>query len=165
MKKARGWCIAAVVICVICIGIWGIGKATEEYPEIGEAVSYAVNDVDDISLEIDEPSWSPFHGYTIRWKVNTESENTYRFDADGTGFEFLECCIDGKWYRLAYTQDNFPYNSLSFELGKGESLAGSVVQKFEDYGTRLEQGLYRLTLEMTGENGDVHYLAQEFEVE
>ena len=166
MKKLKGLVIAAAVIGVIGMIIWGIGKATEEYPEIGEAVSYAVNDEDDITLEIQEPTWSPFRGYTIRWKVSTDSKNTYSFNEDGPGCEFLEHYIDGHWHRLAYTQDNFPFNSLVFTLGNGESrsLEGSLVQKYDHYGTRLEPGLYRLTLEMSKNNVDVRYLAQEFQV-
>ncbi len=167
MKKFKGVIIAAAVIGIIGMIIWGIGKATEEYPEIGEVVSYAVNDVDDITLEIEEPTWSPFRGYTIRWKVSTDSKNTYSFNEDGPGCAFLEHYKDGQWYRLAYTQDNLPFNALVFTLGNGEgrSLAGSLVQKYDYYGTRLEPGLYRLTLEMTKNNEDVHYLAQEFQVQ
>ena len=98
MKIRKCLVIAAAVIGVIGMIVWGIGKATAEYPEVGKAVSYAVNDVDDITLEIEEPTWSPFRGYTIRWKVSTDSKNTYSFNADGPGFEFLEHFKDGQWY-------------------------------------------------------------------
>ena len=167
VKKFKGLIIAAAVLAVIGVGIWGIGKATAEYPEIGEAVSYAVNDADGIVMEMEEPKWSPFLGYSFRWKVSADSENTYTFNADGSGFEFLECFKDGQWHRLAYVQDEFPYNETTFTLGKeeGSALEGSLVQKYDDYGTRLEPGLYRLTLEMRENNADMRYLAQEFQIQ
>lgn len=51
-------------------------------------------------------------------------------------------------------------------MGKeeGSALEGSVVQKYDYYGTRLEPGLYRLVLEMKAEDGISQYLAAEFEV-
>ena len=169
MKKMKGLIIAAAVIGIIGVSIWGIGKATEEYPEIGEVVSYTVNDEDDITLEIEEPTWSPFRGYTIRWQVTTseDCQNVYRFQEDGPGCDLLELYQDGEWHRLAYTEESVPFNEMVFTVGKGEalSLQGSLVQKYDHYGTRLEPGLYRFALEMKKNDVDVHYLAQEFQVQ
>lgn len=80
--------------------------------------------------------------------------------------EYLERHIDGQWYRLTYSQDIFPFNNLEFSLG-GDStgLQGSIVQKYDYYGTRLEAGTYRVVLEMKAKDGTPHYLAAEFDVE
>ena len=69
-------------------------------------------------------------------------------------------------YRLTYSQDIFPFNNLEFSLG-GDStgLQGSIVQKYDYYGTRLEAGTYRVVLEMKAKDGTPHYLAAEFDVE
>ena len=60
----------------------------------------------------------------------------------------------------------FSFNNLEFSLG-GDStgLQGSIVQKYDYYGTRLEAGTYRVVLEMKAKDGTPHYLAAEFDVE
>lgn len=144
-----------------------LGKPTAEYPTLGEPVSYPVNQVDGFELTIEKPKWSPFKGYTIRWAVTANSKEIYSFNEDGgPGFEYLEHYIDGQWYRLTYSQDTFPFNNLEFSLG-GDStgLQGSIVQKYDYYGTRLEVGTYRVVLEMKTKDGTPHYLAAEFDVE
>lgn len=167
MKKYRGWLIA--VLCIIlCAGaVWLTLQITAEYPTLGEPVSYPVNQVEGFDLTIEEPTWSPFKGYTIRWAVEAESKEAYSFDTDGPGFEYLERCIDGQWYRLGHSQDCFPFNSLVLKLGGEESngLQGSIVQKYAYYGTRLEPGEYRVVLEMKAQDGTPHYLAADFAVE
>ena len=123
--------------------------------------------VDGFELTIEKPTWSPFKGYTIRWAVTANSKEIYSFVEDGgPGFEYLERYIDGQWYRLTYSQDTFPFNNLEFSLG-GDStgLQGSIVQKYDYYGTRLEAGTYRVVLEMKAKDGTPHYLAAEFDVE
>ena len=139
------------------------------YPDLGDPVSYPVNQVDGFALTIGEPSFSPFQGYTIAWKVTADSDDVYRFTCDGkapNAFEFLERKVDGQWYRLTYTQKDLPYSTVELALGGEESaaLAGSIVQKYAYYGTRLEAGTYRVVLEMRASDGTPHYLAQEFEV-
>lgn len=165
MKRHRGWIISFLLIALCIGGIWLILRSTAEYPALGESVSYPVNQVEGFELTIEEPSWSPFRGYTIRWAVSASSKDIYTFSGDGTNFEYLERCIDGQWYRLGYSQDE-QYrlsNTPEFVLG-GEStgLQGSVVQKYDSYGTRLEPGVYRLTLEMKAADGTPYYLAAEF---
>lgn len=168
MKRYRGWIISFILTAICIGGIWLILGNTAEYPTIGESVSYPVNQVDGFELTIEGPSWSPFKGYTIRWAVSASSEEIYTFHNDGADFEYLERCIDSQWYRLGYSQDK-QYslnNTPEFALG-GEStgLKGSVVQKYAYYGTRLEPGIYRLTLEMKATDGTSHYLAAEFNIE
>ena len=134
---------------------------------LGEPVSYPVNQVDGFELTIEKPTWSPFKGYTIRWAVTANSKEIYSFGEDGSpGFEYLERHTDGQWYRLTYSQDIFSFNNLEFSLG-GDStgLQGSIVQKYDYYGTRLEAGTYRVVLEMKAKDGTPHYLAAEFDVE
>lgn len=167
MKKYRGWLILLIFV-IICAGsVWLTLQVTAEYPALGEAVSYPVNQVDGFELSIEKPTWSPFKGYTIRWAITANSKEIYSLVEDGgSGFEHLERCIDGQWYRLAYSQDTFSFNDLEFSLG-GDStkLQGSIVQKYDHYGTRLEAGTYRVVLEMKATDGTVHYLAAEFEVD
>ena len=139
------------------------------YPDLGDPVSYPVNQVDGFALTIGEPSFSPFQGYTIAWKVTADSDDVYRFTCDGkapNAFEFLERKVDGQWYRLTYTQKDLPYSTVELALGGEESaaLAGSIMQKYAYYGTRLEAGTYRVVLEMRASDGTPRYLAQEFEV-
>lgn len=57
--------------------------------------------------------------------------------------------------------------ALEFSLGgnDGTGLQGSVVQKYDYYGTRLEAGTYRIVLEMKAKDGTPYYLAREFDVE
>ena len=134
---------------------------------LGEPVSYPVNQVEGFELTIEKPTWSTFKGYTIRWAVTANSKEIYSFGEDGSpGFEYLERHIDGQWYRLTYSQDIFPFNNLEFSLG-GDStgLQGSIVQKYDYYGTRLEAGTYCVVLEMKAKDGTPHYLAAEFDVE
>lgn len=169
MKRYRGWLALLLFIALCAGGVWLTLKVTAEYPALGEPVSYPVNQIDGFELTIDEPSWSPFRGYTIRWKVTADSENVYYFIQDGEApntFEYLECNVDGQWYRLSYTQDTFPFTTIEFALGgaEGSALEGSIVQKYDYYGTRLKAGLYRAVLEMKAKDGTPHFLAAEFEV-
>ena len=169
MKRYRGWIILLVFVVLCAGGAWLVLKTTAEYPELGEPVSYPVDQVDGFDLTIEEPFWSPFKGYTIRWKVTADSKEVYTFSWDPEtepGFEYLERCIDGQWYRLGYSQDDFPFNSLDLSLGgENTALEGSIVQKYDYYGTRLEPGLYRVVLRMMSEDGAPHYLAAEFTVD
>lgn len=168
MKRYRGWIVLLVFVALCAGGVWLILKTTAEYPELGEPVSYPVNQVEGFELTIEEPSWSPFKGYTIHWSVDADSEDIYYFTQDGEApdFVFLEQCIGGQWYRLGYLEENFPFNTVEFALGgeKSTGLVGSIVQKYAYYGTRLEPGTYRVVLEMKSEDGAPHYLAAEFEV-
>ena len=67
MKRCRGWVALLVFIALCVVGVWFTLKATAEYPALGEPVSYPVNQVDGFELAIEDPSWSPFKGYTIKW--------------------------------------------------------------------------------------------------
>lgn len=170
MKKFRSFIILIAVI-LVCVGsVWLTLKATAEYPSFSDiAVTYPVNQVDGFELTIEKPSFSPFTGYTIRWKVTADSEDVYRFVQDGEApntFEYLEYNIGGQWHRLNYVQDNFSSTTIEFALGgeEGSGLDGSIVQKYANYGTRLTPGLYRVVLEMRVADGAPHYLAAEFEV-
>lgn len=169
MKRYRRWIILLAVILACVGGVLLTLRATAEYPSLGDAVSYPVNQVEGFELTINEPSFSPFKGYTIRWKVTANSDDVYYFIHDGeapNSFEYLECNVDGQWYRLSYTQDIFPFTTIEFALGgeEGSDLEGSIVQKYDYYGTRLESGLYRVVLEMKAKDESPHYLAAEFEV-
>jgi len=170
MKRYRGLIVLLALAAFCAGGVWLTLQITAEYPTIGEPVSYEVNQVDGFELSIEEPTWSPFKGYSIRWKVRADAQDVYYFVHDGeapNSFEFLEQYADGQWHRLGYTQDSFPFTTLEFALGGEESsgLEGTIVQKYAYYGTRLESGAYRVVLEMKAEDGVSHYLAAEFHVE
>lgn len=170
MKKFRSFIILIAVILVCAGSVWLTLKASAEYPSFSDiAVTYPVNQVDGFELTIEKPSFSPFTGYTIRWKVTADSKDVYRFVQDGEApntFEYLEYNIGGQWHRLNYVQDNFSSTTIEFALGgeEGSGLDGSIVQKYANYGTRLTPGLYRVVLEMRAADGAPHYLAAEFEV-
>ena len=166
MKRYRGWLILLVFLGFCAGGVWLTLRLTAEYPTLGEPVSYPVNQVNGFELTIEEPSWSPFKGFMIRWAVAADSKEVYIFAEDGPGFEYLERCIDGQWYRLGYSQNDFPFNRAEFALGgeEGTALEGSIVQKYSYYGTRLEKGAYRVVLEMRARDGTLQYLAAEFRV-
>ena len=170
MKRYRGWISLLMFLALCAGGIWLALRVTAEYPALGEPVSYPVNQVEGFELTIEEPSWSPFKGCSIRWKVREDSPEVYFFVHDGeapNSFEFLEYYADGQWHRLGYTQDNFPFTTFEIAVGgeEGSGLEGTIVQKYAYYGTRLEPGAYRVVLEMKAEDGTPHYLAAEFKVE
>ena len=83
MKKFRSFIILIAVILVCAGGVWLTLKSTAEYPSLSDvAVTYQVNQVDGFELTIEKPSFSPFTGYTIRWKVAADSEDVYYFVQD-----------------------------------------------------------------------------------
>ncbi len=170
MKRCRKLLILLALLFVCIGGVWTISRVTAEYPPLGEAVSYPVNQVEGFELGMEKPSFSPFRGYTLRWQVAAESDDVYYFVQDGEApntFEYLECNVNGQWFRLGYLQDASPFTTMEFALGAEEcsGLSGSIVQKYAGYGTCLKPGLYRVTLEMREQDGTPHYLAAEFEVE
>ena len=168
LKKYRGWLILVLLLLLSAGGIWLTLRVTAEYPALGELVSYPVNQVKGFELTISEPVWSPFTGYTLDYNVSADSEEVYYFikESEKPDFEYLEHYVDGQWYRLGYTQDYFSPSSIDFALGgeEGSGLEGSIVQKYAYYGTRLESGLYRVTLEIQAGDGTPYYLSSEFHV-
>lgn len=168
MKRYRGWMILLLCAALFAGGVRLVLWATADYPALGEPVSYPVNQVEGFDLTIQEPSWSPFRGYTIRWSVSADSGESYTFVSEGEGpyLEYLERRVDGQWYRLARSQENVPINPQEFTLGsQATTLQASMVQKYANYGTRLEAGNYRLVLEMRAEDGTSRYLAAEFDIQ
>ena len=107
MKKYRSWIVLLALVLVCAVGVWITLKATADYPGLGSAASYPVDQVDGFVLTI-------------------------------------EFALGG---------------------GEGSALEGSIVQKYDYYGTRLEAGIYRLVLEMQAKDGTPHYLAQEFNIQ
>lgn len=165
LKRYRGWLLLLLLLAVC----WGLVqlvlRTTAEYPALGEPVSYPVNQLDGFVLSIEEPTWSPFRGYTLRYDVEIHSEDVYTLSNEAAPMERLEALKDGQWYALARQWESF--NPISFDLGGAGNTGfeGSLVQKYQDYGTRLEPGTYRLTLELADRQGAPHYLAAEFTVE
>lgn len=164
MKHCCGWVIFAAVLA---LG-WGAARlilsATAEYPSLGEPALYPVNELSGFTLSIEEPVWSPFRGYTLRYGIEIDSKEVCVASDEESAFEQLEMLSDGVWHRLSCRRATF--NPVSFELGgAGNSgFYGSLVQKYAGYGTRLMPGSYRLTVRLTDRQGEDHRLAAPFEV-
>jgi len=164
VKHCCGWVIFAVVLA---LG-WGAARlilsATAEYPSLGELALYPVNELSGFTLSIEEPVWSPFRGYTLRYGIEIDSKEVCVASDEESAFEQLEMLSDGVWHRLSCRRATF--NPVSFELGgAGNSgFYGSLVQKYAGYGTRLMPGSYRLTVRLTDRQGEDHRLAAPFEV-
>lgn len=165
MKKIRALIILVIVLSVFTCGIKVILNATAKYPKTGEEATYAINDVEGFDLEIEDISWSFIKGYTIKWQVNAQSDEVYYFVENGSRFDHIERNIDGKWYKLVTDVEFLATNTFALGGEEGYGLEGSIVQKYNGYGTRLEKGKYRLVLEMENKKGNKHYLAEEFEIE
>ena len=171
MKKLRGRLIFLLILTVCSGGVRLTLRLTAEYPVLGEPASHPINQVPGFTLTLAEPPWSPFKGYSLQYDVAAESETVYTFASyHSAGFEHLEQQADGQWHRLTVSpppEEFTGFAPLEFILGGGEGhgLGGSLVQKYDGYGTRLCPGLYRLVLEMTAPDGTPHYLAAEFSVD
>lgn len=92
--------------------------------------------------------------------MDADSDEIYFMrESESPGFEYLKRYVDGQWYQLGYSRDNFSFDSIEFTLGGEERLAleGSIVQKYAYYRTCLEPGNYRVVLEMQSANQTPHY--------
>ncbi len=165
MKKIRALVIFIIVLAVLACGIKVILNATAEYPKTGEEVTYTVNDVEGFELKIEDISWSFIRGYSLVWQVDACSDEVYYFVEDMSRFVYIEKNIDGKWYKLVSNAEFLGRNTFALGGEEGYGLGGSIIQKYDGYGTRLENGKYRLVLEMENKKGNKHYLAEEFEIE
>ena len=164
MKRYRGLAVLGLLTALCAGTVWLTVGVTARYPAWGEPVSYPVNRVAGYELSIEEPTWSPYRGYTLRYEIQIDSEEIYYLVEDGSPFAYLEGLADGQWYRLDCQREQD--GCTTFDLGGNGNTAfyGSVVQKYDGYGTRLEPGTYRLTMELTDRQGAPHYLAAEFDV-
>lgn len=167
MKRYKNLIIPVTILSLFVGLVWLILQTTAYYPTCGEPVAYTVNQVDDFNLLLEEPTWSPFRGYTIRYSIEIDSENIYYLTKeDSKTFVYIEKLIDGLWYRMDYQKETADDIHRSFEIGGYDNTGfeSSIVQRYEGYGTRLESGIYRLTLELTDQHGNSYYLASEFDV-
>lgn len=165
MKKFRGWLI---LLLLVLLGFGAVKLTlhlTAEYPALGEPVTYPVNQVEGFTLTMEKPTWSPFKGYTIRWRVDANSEEVYTFIADKREFFWLEHRKDGQWYRLLPSEEVSLLTTMEYPMGgDAYGLESSLTQKYRNYGTRLAPGTYRLVLEMQDSEENPHYLASEFSI-
>lgn len=166
MKRLRGWgtALGILTVCAVLTGI--LLQATAHVPELGEAVEETVNDTPGVTLTMEKPRWTPFKGYVLAWTVTANTDETYTFhmmDGETEDFAWLERWQDGQW-RCLISEKTWPWNPNVFSVGgeNAETLQGSLTQKDNGYGTRLEAGRYRLVLEMRDSDGAPRYLAAEF---
>ena len=73
--------------------------------------------------------------------------------------------MDGQWYRMERPEAIPEVIEWSAQVGNALGFESSFTQKTDYYGTRLEPGTYRLVLALTADDGSLHYLAEEFDVE
>lgn len=167
MKRYRALAILMVFLALCGGVVWLILRGTAQYPSVGTRVSYPVNQIEGFDLSIEAPTWSPFRGYTVRYEIAIDSEDVYFLGRETYPFEHLEQLDGGRWHRLVSAEEGDRITFEGFSIGGEDNtgFAGSVVQKYAGYGTRLEPGTYRLTLELTDAEGTPHYLAAEFEVD
>lgn len=116
MKRFRGFLIFILIIALCIGGIRLLLHLTAEYPTPDEAVNYDVNQVDGFTLTIEEPSFSLFRGYTLRYKATADSDEIFYFLQEDSDFEYLERCINGQWYRFSSSAEH-GYSHLEFALG------------------------------------------------
>ena len=107
MKHCCGWVIFAAVLA---LG-WGAARlilsATAEYPSLGELALYPVNELSGFTLSIEEPVWSPFRGYTLRYGIEIDSKEVCVASDEESAFEQLEMLSDGVWHRLSCRRATF----------------------------------------------------------
>ena len=119
MKHCRGRVIFAAVLA---LG-WGAARlilsVTAEYPSLGEPALYPVNELSGVILSVEEPVWSPFRGYTLRYGIEIDSKEVCLASDEESAFEQLEMLSDGVWHRLSCRRATF--NPVSFELGERET--------------------------------------------
>ncbi|MDD3346748.1 hypothetical protein [Oscillibacter sp.] len=167
MKRSRGLLVLAILIALCAGAVWLTLRVTAEYPALGAPISYPVNQVEGFRLSMEDPTWSPFRGYTLRYKIAINSEDVYQLvDEDSKPFAHLERLLDGQWYGLRCQRGETAHISNSLAIG-GHDQTGfeaSMVQKYDGYGTRLASGNYRLTIELRDKMGKTRYLAAEFAV-
>ena len=166
MKQYLKKCLPLIGFALLLGVLWGVFQITAEYPLSGEPVSHPVNALNGMELRIEAPSWSVLRGYRIPYTVECSSKERYRMIWDEeTSFLHLEKLENDQWYRLK------PAEPPSDILG-GEHVLGvepltfhaAFTQKYDGYGNRLEPGTYRLVLELTADDGSLHYLAAEFSI-
>ena len=117
MKKHRGLLIslaAVILIAGACRAVW---VATAEYPEPGEVIDVPVNEVPSLTLTLEEPGFSPFRGYTLRFAIAADTPEPYLLhQRPGENF-WLEAHIDGQWRRLVCTLNPDVYFDQEDTLG------------------------------------------------
>lgn len=175
MKKTTRNLLLFCLCAALCIG--GVRLAvqkTAHYPALGEAVSIPVNELDGFTLMVEPPTWSLFKGYVIGWEITADSETVYTLtEGAASDFAHLERFVDGAWHLLVREPEPATPFDSTWEIGGSTSgFAGSLVQKYDGYGTNLEEGTYRLVLELHAAVGtadstadsSTQYLAAEFEI-
>ena len=166
LKRHSGITIFIAGAVIITAVIIFVVKLTAHYPELAEPVSYSVNQLNGFKMEIEGVHWSFRKGYCAKYKIEIDSEEIYTLvDTGEKSYEYLERLLAGQWYRFV-CNDIRPFPDNSHEIG-GPGNTGyeeGFYQKYDGYGTRLETGIYRIVLELTDGEGNIQYLADEFEV-
>lgn len=166
MKPFRSFIVKVVVLALIVGGGWWIWRATREVPDLGAEASQPVNQAEEIAMTIKTLQHSARKGMVIQWEVQTESAQVYTFGGEERSFAYLERFVDGKWYHLEKITEPSAVPQPEIRVGGGEATGvyANFVQKYDGYGNHLEEGQYRLVLEMKDPDGNTGYLAAEFSV-
>ena len=163
MKRFRPLVILLLIAALCWGGVQLVLFKTAHYPALSQPVDYPVNQLEGFALSLERFAFSPFKGHSFHYDIEIDSDEVYFFVQGHGSPERLEREIDGQWYRM-FRRENDAFNSLTFDLGGEGSrgFSGSLVQEYAGYGTRMEPGRYRFTVELADAAGAPHYLAAEF---
>ena len=75
--RIRRMLLPLLFVCVLGGTVFLTPRLTAQYPVVGDAVSYPVNQLEGFSLSVEPPSFSPFRGYTIRYEIAIDSAEVY----------------------------------------------------------------------------------------
>ena len=74
MKRCRGLVVLGLLTALCAGAVWLTLRVTARYPAWGGPVADPVNRVEGFALSIEETTWSPFRGYTLRYEIQMDSE-------------------------------------------------------------------------------------------
>ena len=168
----------ALILAVVCIAAMfaGCGKETTEGNPTGisEAQGQISSEADTEDLSESPYAVNTTDGASMALVRASDTELTVSVEnIDMTTLIYgeyysVEILKDGVWYSLPYaTEENVGFNSIGYELAKGES--GEWTTDFEWLYGKLPAGQYRIVKDILDFRGpgdfDKYYLSAEFTVQ